>query len=78
MSDPCTTAIAAVNKVREDPKSIIPLIEAQLTYFEGDVIYFPGSDMGMRTVEGPSALKEAIKFLNKQKSIEPLCSLPDL
>ena len=54
------------NNIRKNPKSYIPHLEEHLKYFKGNVLYKPG-EIGLVTQEGPSAIKECIKFLNSEK-----------
>ena len=35
---------------------MIPDLEEMLTWFEGDIIYEPGTDYGLMTSEGPAAV----------------------
>ncbi len=57
------------NRVRKDPKSYVPILKKILTYFKGDVIYKPGTQVGIQTEEGQKVYQETIRFLEKQKPI---------
>jgi uncharacterized protein YkwD len=60
----------AHNKMRTNPKSFIPTLEKMLASFSGNIMV---TDKGrLMTKEGPSAVKEAIKFLKKQKPVSAL------
>jgi hypothetical protein len=45
----------AQNKLRTNPKSFIPALQKQMTYFKGNTIWTPGVAVGLSTNEGPSA-----------------------
>ncbi|CDW89935.1 UNKNOWN [Stylonychia lemnae] len=49
------------NKIRANPKEMIPHLEKILATFEGDVMYIDGQ-IGIQTNEGPAAVQEAIEF----------------
>ena len=59
------------NKLRTDPTYFVSHLESKLEYFDGDVLRIPG-EIGLRTKEGPDAIKEAIDFL---KNAEPINAL---
>lgn len=66
--------IRAINKIRTDPKSFIPFVKKYAREFNGMLTpvacrYRPSS---VRTREGLAAVKEALRFLSKQK---PVCAL---
>ena len=50
------------NKLRSDPLSYIPILEAQLEYFKDSVLYRPG-ETPVQTYEGKEAYLKAIEFL---------------
>ena len=60
------------NQVRADPQSMIPDLEEMLTWFQGDVIYEPGTNYGLLTNEGPAAVQELIDFLMVQEPVDEL------
>lgn len=55
-----------MNKVRTDPKSMIPELEATVKKFRGNMLG------NMRTNEGAGAYLELIKFLKNQKPLSPM------
>lgn len=59
------------NKIRRDPKSIIPKIEAHLQLFQGNNLHLPGC-IPIITQEGPNAYKEAIAFLEQAQPVDEL------
>lgn len=59
------------NRVRVDPKSYIPLVEAQMKLLKDKILFRPG-EVPIETNEGPTAYEEAINFLKRQKPIESL------
>ncbi len=61
------------NRIRQNPKSFIPILEKHLGYFkEGNVLYKPNDPVGIMTQEGPEVYKECIKFLKNQKTLKEL------
>jgi uncharacterized protein YkwD len=55
-----------MNKVRTDPKSMIPELQATVKKFRGNMLG------RMQTNEGAGAYLELIKFLKKQKPLSPM------
>ena len=55
----------AQNKVRANPKCLVPILEERLSWFESDskILAQPGKKR-FRTFEGPASVQEAINFLN--------------
>lgn len=50
------------NKLRQDPKVIIPDLEVMLEFFDGMLLKRPGK-VTLRTKEGVEAVKDAIHWL---------------
>lgn len=47
-----------LNKLRRFPKTFIPILEDHLQYFEGNILYLPGSTRGgILMEEGPKAVR---------------------
>ena len=62
-----------LNKLRGNPKSYIPLIEAQMrTIKKNGVLKKKYSNLFIQTIEGKSAYQEAIVFLENQEPVPPL------
>ena len=62
-----------LNKLRQNPKSYIPLIEAQMkTIKKNNVLKKKDSDLQIQTLEGKAAYENAISFLQAQKEVNPL------
>ena len=61
-SDLDKAILAAHQKARTDPRSIIPILEDRLAHFEGNLLCMPGK-IDLRTKEGPDAVQECIDFL---------------
>lgn len=59
------------NKIRKDPKSIITDLEQMSSQFDGMLLKREGK-VTLRTKEGNEAVQEAIEYLRKQKSVNPL------
>lgn len=64
--------LAQTNRARRDPAGFARDIEALLPYFDGNVLRRPGANVGLRTNEGPAALREAIRFLREQQPLDTL------
>lgn len=60
------------NLARTNPAGYADHLEEMLSWFRDDVIYRPGSSIGIRTEEGPDAFREAIAFLRR---VEPVPAL---
>lgn len=60
-----------LNKLREDPTSYIPILEDYIKLFKNNILY-RHSGGPIQTQEGPSAFKEAIKFLHRQNPVPKL------
>ena len=68
-----TTLYKELNKLRQDPKSYIPLIKAQMeTIKKNNVLKKKDSNLQIQTLEGKAAYNEAILFLEKQEPVNPL------
>ncbi len=59
------------NKIRVDPRSYIPYLEAQKQLLKDKILYRP-NEVPIETNEGQFAYEEAIEFLKKQKPLETL------
>lgn len=57
---------AELNAVRANPRSYVPYLSQLLTMFNGKLLSRPGWPVPVQTVEGPSAVREAIAALNAQ------------
>lgn len=64
--------LAETNLARTNPTAFADHLEQMLSWFRGDVMYRPGDNVGVRTIEGPAAVREAIAFLRRQQSLPPL------
>ena len=62
-----------LNKLRKDPRSYIPLIEAEMnTIKKNNVLKKKGSNLQIQTLEGRAAYEDAILFLEQQEPVQPL------
>ena len=62
-----------INKLREDPKSYIPLIQSQMrTNKKNKILKKKDSNLQIQTIEGKSAYEDAISFLEQQEPVSPL------
>ena len=66
-----TEILEASSRIRTHPDEYISILEDMVGWFKGNTMNRPGR-IGLDTEEGPKAVKEAIKFLKKQKA---LCAL---
>lgn len=66
--------LAEQNRVRQNPQSYIPILEAYLASMneEGNIPNGCGSRCTLLTNEGQSAVEEAIAFLRNQPAVNPL------
>lgn len=64
--------LTETNLARTNPAAYAAHLEAMLPLFDGDVIRRPGSNVGLRTNEGPAAVREAIRFLRQQQPLPPM------
>ncbi len=64
--------LTETNLARTNPAAYAAHLEALLPLFDGDVIRRPGSNIGLRTDEGPTAVREAINFLRQQQPLPPM------
>ena len=64
--------LTETNLARTNPAAYAAHLEAMLPLFDGDVIRRPGSNVGLRTNEGPAAVREAIRFLRQQQPLAPM------
>lgn len=64
---------ALINKVRTNPKSMIPYLQEMILKFDGDLYKRGGDRPNLRTKEGAKAVEEAIKALERiSTGLEPL------
>lgn len=73
----CCTAleravIEELNRARTDPAGFAAQLEARLPHFRGNIYRRPGSDVGVRTTEGPAAVREAVRVLRATRALSPL------
>ena len=62
-----------LNKLRQDPRSYIPLIEAEMnTIKKNNVLKKKDSNLQIQTLEGKAAYEDAILFLQKQEPVSAL------
>ena len=68
-----TSLYKELNKLRQDPKSYIPLIKAQMeTIKKNNILKKKDSNLQIQTLEGKAAYNEAILFLENQEPVNPL------
>jgi uncharacterized protein YkwD len=73
----CCTALERgvldeLNRARTSPERFAAELEARLPHFRGNIYRRPGAEVGVRTVEGASAVREAVRVLRATKRLAPL------
>jgi uncharacterized protein YkwD len=63
--------IEEMNLARTKPRLYAEYVKEFRTLYKGNRIYLPGSTVRIPTVEGVSAVDEAVRFLLKQKPLAP-------
>lgn len=63
--------IEETNLARTNPAAYALKIEKFLSYYKGSLLYLPGK-IPIRTREGTSAVREAIRFMKRQKPVGAL------
>jgi uncharacterized protein YkwD len=61
-----------LNRARTDPARFATELEARLPHYRGNIYRRPGTEVGVRTVEGASAVREAVRVLRATKPLPPL------
>jgi uncharacterized protein YkwD len=73
----CCTALERgvldeLNRARTDPARFAEEVEARLPHYRGNIYRRPGAEVGVRTVEGTSAVREAARALRATRPLPPL------
>jgi uncharacterized protein YkwD len=73
----CCTALERgvldeLNRARTDPERFAAELEARLAHFRGNIYRRPGAEVGVRTVEGAAAVREAVRVLRTTTPVAPL------
>jgi len=71
-SDMDRQVLAEINLARTEPKTYAGFLRQFRGYFKGKLFQLPGSDTRIQTVEGRTAVDEAIRALSRQKPLQPL------
>ncbi|WP_448664144.1 CAP domain-containing protein [Sphingomonas sp. CJ20] len=61
-----------INFARTHPQDYAEQLRDYRRYFEGRIVYLPGDEGGVITVEGTAAVDDAIAFLERQPALPPL------
>jgi cysteine-rich secretory family protein len=61
-----------LNRARTDPERFAAELEARLPHFRGNIYRRPGAEVGVRTIEGPAAVREAVRALRATRALPPL------
>lgn len=64
--------IAEINRLRADPAAYAEALDALLPLFDGDVLRRPGVRIGLKTREGPAAVREAAEALRATPALPAL------
>jgi uncharacterized protein YkwD len=87
---PTTTAVAGccsplersvlqeLNRARTNPARFAAELEARLPHYRGSIYRRPDADVGVRTVEGADALREAVRVLRATRAVQPLRLSPGM
>ena len=68
--------LAALNSARTDPQNYARGLQRYRTYFDGDLIRYPGQAADLQTEEGVAAVDEAIAFTGRQPALAPVDGAP--
>jgi uncharacterized protein YkwD len=63
--------IDEINALRKDPKGYIKYLEEFKKMYKGNIVYLP-TYVRVQTIEGTTAVDEAIEFLKTAPAVEPL------
>lgn len=61
-----------INFARADPQGYADELREYRTLYRGNAVIFPDRENGLQTIEGISAVNEAIRFLEQQPRLPPL------
>ena len=75
--DMAADLLAEMNRLRTEPKTFIPLLEAMKLQFRGNRLERPG-EVAILTSEGVTAVDEAIVYLRGAKSLPPFDLSPGM
>jgi uncharacterized protein YkwD len=64
--------LAELNRARTQPARFAAELEARLPHFRGYIYRPPASEVGTRTVEGQSAVREAVRALRARNAVPAL------
>ena len=73
----CCTALERgvldeLNRARTEPERFADELEARLPHFRGNIYRRPGAEVGVRTVEGASGVREAVRALRATRPLAPV------
>jgi hypothetical protein len=69
---PSEGVLAEINLARSEPLTYAGFLRERRRQFEGDSYTLTGTDIVLRSVEGPAAVDEAIDYLVGRKPVAPL------
>jgi uncharacterized protein YkwD len=67
-----------LNRARTNPAGFAAELEARLPHFRGNIYRRSGAEVGVRTVEGPAAVREAVRVLRATSPVPPLRFSPGM
>lgn len=70
--------IEELNALRTDPAGYAKHLRTYRGYFQGNVVWLPGAEAGLRTQEGVPAVDEAIRVLERTKPMGALTHAPGM
>jgi uncharacterized protein YkwD len=69
-----TDLFAAINNLRADPTSLVPVLQARISGYDG-LIYKAVGKLNETTAEGVAAVNEAIAYLQNTASVTPALTI---
>lgn len=66
--------LVALNAARTDPAAYAAELKRYRTYFDGNLLRYPGADADVETEEGVAVVDEAIAFLGHQAPLAPVAA----
>ena len=68
----CNEIIKEINSLRRSPNTYANKILKYKSYFKGKMLKIPGSNINIKTEEGPEAYEEAAQFLKNEIAVEEM------
>ena len=62
--------VEEINFLRTNPRRYASKVQNYTKYFKGKILRLPGTNAGIKTIEGADAYREAVDYLSKHSRIE--------